>query len=402
MPATTPFALDDPAFLTGDRHAGYRALRDRGAVVVVGDPDHPTHVLTRYADAHAVLRDTTARMQPEGRDAPAWMPDGPARRRLRANMVQTDRPIHTRLRGVVAPLFTARQVEKMRAAAAAELADELGALTAAGGRFDAVSQLAARVPRGVLRLLIGMPDEDWEPMLRTQIDFLMIFSPFPLDAEHQARLDEVAQFYLDYFDGLLGRTTEPTDLVRRLLDAEERGELSRDEVLSLMHTVLDAGFETTRTSIANMVELFATVPGLLAEVRDDPALVTPMVEETLRLRAPVQVVPRILTAAYAATDGTTVPAGASTLCAIGSANLDERTFDAPERVDLARPNASRHLAFGGGLHHCVGAPLARIQLQETVAALARRVTRIEPDGPSERYPSLMFPSLATLPVRVGS
>ncbi|MEJ2860727.1 cytochrome P450 [Actinomycetospora flava] len=399
---TATLDLDDPAFLTGDRHAEYRAIREQGAVLTVGDPEHPTHVLTRYADTHAVLRDTTARMQPEGQDAPPWMPEGPARRRLRANMVQTDRPIHTRLRGVVAPLFTARQVEKLRAAAAAEVADELGALTAAGGRFDAVTQLAARVPRGVLRLLIGMPEEDWEPLLRTQVDFLMIFSPFPLDAGHQARLDEVSGFYLDYFDGLLGRTTAPTDLVRRLLDAEERGELSRDEVLSLMHTVLDAGFETTRTSISNMVELFATVPGLFDAVRADLALVTPMVEETLRLRAPVQVVPRILTAEYVASDGTTVPAGATTLCGIGSANLDERTFDAPERVDLTRPNASRHLAFGGGLHHCVGAPLARIQLQETVTGLARHVTRLEPDGPSDRYPSLMFPSLATLPVRVGS
>ncbi|MEJ2885710.1 cytochrome P450 [Actinomycetospora aeridis] len=399
---TATLDLDDPDFLTGDRHAEYRAIRDQGAVLAVGDPDHPTHVLTRYADTHAVLRDTTGRMQPEGQDAPAWMPEGPARRRLRANMVQTDRPVHTRLRGVVAPLFTARRVEELRAAAAAEVADELGALTASGGRFDAVSQLAARVPRGVLRLLIGMPDEDWEPMLRTQVDFLMIFSPFPLDAGRQARLDEVSGFYLDYFDGLLGRTTAPTDLVRRLLDAEERGELSRDEVLSLMHTVLDAGFETTRTSISNVIELFATVPGLFAEVREDPALVVPMVEETLRLRAPVQVVPRILTAEYVATDGTTIPAGATTLCGIGSANLDERCFDAPERVDLTRPNASRHLAFGGGLHHCVGAPLARIQLQETVAGLARHAARIEPDGPSERYPSLMFPSLATLPVRVGS
>ncbi|MFC5141430.1 cytochrome P450 [Actinomycetospora rhizophila] len=400
MTATTPFALDDPAFLTGDRHAEYRAMRDEGAVLAVGDPDHPTYLLTRHEDNQAVLRDTTGRMQPAGRDAPAWMAPGPARRRLRANMVQTDRPVHTRLRGVVAPLFTARQVEKLRAAAAAEVADELQALTAAGGRFDAVTQLAARVPRGVLRLLIGMPDEDWEPLLRTQIDFLMIFSPFPLDEERRARLDEVSQFYFDYFDGLLGRAA-PTDLVRRLLDAEERGELSRDEVLSLMHTVLVAGFETTRTSIANLVELFATVPGLLARVRDDPALVAPLVEETLRLRAPVQVIPRILGQEYVASDGTTVPAGATTLCGLGAANLDERTFAAPERVDLTRPNASRHLAFGGGLHHCVGAPLARIQLQETTAGLARAVTRIEPDGPSERHPSLMFPSLATLPVRAG-
>jgi cytochrome P450 len=397
MPATLD--LEDPAFLTGDRHDTYRALRDRGAALVVGEPDAPAWLLTRYDDAQAVLRDTTGRMQRPGRDAPVWMEDGAALRRLRANMVQTDRPVHTRLRGVVAPLFTARQVEGLRAAAAAEVATELDGPAASGGVFDAVTQLAARVPRGVLRLLIGMPDEDWEPVLATQNDFLMIFSPFPLDPQRRARLDAVAQSYFDYFDGLLGRAGEPTELVRRLLDAEQAGELSRDEVLSLMHTVLDAGFETTRTSIANAVELFATVPGLHERVRADPSLVAPMVEETLRLRAPVQMIPRILTREHVVSDGTTVPAGAQTLCVLGSANLDERTFDDPGTVDLGRANAAKHLSFGGGLHHCVGAPLARIQLQEAVSGLTRRFSRIEPGGPSERHPSLMFPSLSALPVR---
>ncbi|TCK21128.1 cytochrome P450 [Pseudonocardia endophytica] len=397
MPATLD--LTDSGFLTGDRHDEYRALRDGGAVLVVGEPDAPTRLITRYDDVQAVLRDTSGRMQEAGQDAPPWMEHGPALRRLRANMVQTDRPVHTRLRGVVAPLFTGRRVETLREAAATEVTAELDALTSSGGSFDAVTQLAARVPRGVLRLLIGMPDDDWEPILAAQTDFLMIFSPFPLDDARRDRLDEVAQFYFDYFDGLLGRAAEPTELVRRLLDAEQAGELSRDEVLSLLHTVLDAGFETTRTSISNAVELFATVPGLHDRVRADPSLVEGTAEETLRLRAPVQLIPRILTEDRVVSDGTTVPAGAHTLCVLGSANLDERTFDDPGSADPRRANASKHLSFGGGLHHCLGAPLARIQLQETVAGLARRFCRIEPDGPSERYPSLMFPALSTLPVR---
>lgn len=390
--------FDDPAFLTGDRLDAYRALRDIAPVAPVGEPDHETWVLSRYADVHAVLREPSGRMQEEGADAPAWMPEGPAVRRLRANMVQTDRPVHTRLRGVVGPLFTARQSEHLRAAATAEVATELDAL--GDDVFDAVGQLAARVPRGVLRLLIGMPDEDWEPLLRTQVDFLMIFSPFPLAEAEQARLDEVAQFYVDYFDDLLGRAQEPTPLVRRLLDAEEAGDLSRVEVLSLMHTVLDAGFETTRTSISNVVELFATVPGLLTSVREGHALVGGVVEEALRLRAPVQAQTRILTSAFTSESGTTVPAGAHTLCLIGSANTDERVFADPARVDAHRENAAKHLAFGGGLHHCLGAPLARIQLEAAVAGLAERFSRIELAGEASRYPSLIFPSLSTLPVRV--
>jgi cytochrome P450 len=313
-------------------------------------------------------------------------------------MVQTDRPVHTRLRSVVGPLFTARQSDRLRDAAAHEVAAELDALGEGG--FDAVQQLAARVPRGVLRLLIGMPDADWAMMLETQLDFLMIFSPFPLDDAKQARLDEVSQFYFDYFERLLGAHGEPPELVRRLLDAEVSGELSRVEVLALMHTVLDAGFETTRTSISNAVELFATDPDLLDALRGDESLVTGMVEETLRLRAPVQAQTRILTEDHQASDGTVLPAGAHALCLIGSANTDERIFPDPGRVDLRRANAAKHLAFGGGLHHCLGAPLARVQLQKTVTGLVRRYSRIELDGEPSRYPSLIFPSLSTLPVCV--
>ncbi|MEJ2867724.1 cytochrome P450 [Actinomycetospora sp. OC33-EN08] len=397
MTTTLP-DLDDPAFLTGDRSAAYRMLRDEAPVLRTGEPGYETWILSRHEDVQAALRTTTARVQPDGQDAPAWMPEGPARRRLRANMVQTDRPVHARLRGVVGPLFTARQSDRLRAAAAREVAAELDGL-GDGGEVDAVA-MAARVPRGVLRLLIGMPDEDWAPMLRTQLDFLMIFSPFPLPPEHQARLDEVSQFYLDYFDGLLGRLSDPPELVRRLLAAEESGELSRDEVLSLMHTVLDAGFETTRTSISNLVELFATVPGLMDAVRADESRVPGVVEEALRLRAPVQMNTRILTEELPTTDGTVVPAGARVLAVIGAANLDERVFPDPAVADPARANAARHLSFGGGLHHCLGAPLARVQLQETATALVRRFGRIDLAGPSDRHASLIFPSLAALPVRV--
>lgn len=392
--------FDDPTFLTGDRLDAYRSLRDHAPVLKVGEPGQQTWILSRFADVYAVLREPTGRMQQDGADAPKWMRDGPALRRLRANMVQTDRPVHTRLRGTVGPLFTLRQSERLRDAAAREVAVELDTLGESA--FDAVGRLAARVPRGVLRLLIGMPDADWAAIIRNQVDFLMIFSPFPLDGAKQDRLDEVAQFYFDYFEGLLGSTREPTDLVRRLLVAEEAGELTRVEVLSLMHTVLDAGFETTRTSISNVVELFATVPGLMDAVRKDESLVSRVVEETLRVRAPVQAQPRILTTDYTTEEGTTIPAGAQTLCLVGSANTDDRVFPDPGRVDPHRENAGKHLSFGGGLHHCLGAPLARVQLQEAVTGLVQRFSRIELVGAGSRYPSLIFPSLSALPVLARS
>lgn len=130
--------------------------------------------------------------------------------------------------------------------------------------------------------------------------------------------------------------------------------------------------------------------------------VTGVVEEALRLRAPVQMNTRILTEHLTTDDGTEIPSGARTMAVIGSANVDERVFADPTVVDVRRGNAARHLSFGGGLHHCLGAPLARVQLQETVTALVRRFRGIELTGPSDRYPSLIFPSLSTLPVRMCS
>ncbi len=105
---------------------------------------------------------------------------------------------------------------------------------------------------------------------------------------------------------------------------------------------------------------------------------------------------------YTASEGTVIPAGAATLCLIGSANTDERMFPDPGRVDPHRDNAAKHLAFGEGLHHCLRAPLARMQLQETVLGLVKRFSRIELDGEPSRYPLLIFPSLSALPIRARS
>ena len=163
-----------------------------------------------------------------------------------------------------------------------------------------------------------------------------------------------------------------------------------------MHTVLDAGFETTRTSIANLVEILGQRPDLLDA---DPAPQVGLREEVLRLRAPVQVANRIPAADVVTSDGSVLPAGEQVLIVVGAANTDERAFPDPDRLDPARPNAARHLAFGMGLHRCLGAPLARIQLAEALAGLVDRVGAIHLEPGAARYPSLIFPSLAALPVR---
>ncbi|OLT33714.1 hypothetical protein BJF84_21525 [Rhodococcus sp. CUA-806] len=203
-------------------------------------------------------------------------------------------------------------------------------------QFDAVADLAVGVPRGVICHLLGVPEEDWAMLAEKQNAFLMIFSPAPLPEHLMASLDEVTTFYLDYFDSILARTPEAeySDYVRTLVDGEKRGDLTHTEVLSLMHTVFDAGYETTRTSISNTVELLATVPGLFETLSSAaPAEIDNAIEEILRVRAPIHARDRILTEDYTASDGTVVPAapGCSTCL---QRRISTRTSTRTRRVSI--------------------------------------------------------------------
>jgi cytochrome P450 len=398
----SPIDLNDEVFLASDRTAAYAELRRTAPIARIGTGDDALYLASRHEDVRAIARIPEARLHPVGSTSPPWLHDGAGRRRLEANLAQTDAPVHTRLRGVIGGQFIPRRVEQLRAVSAASAVRCIDALPR-GKEFDVVTELAVSVPRGVICHLLGVPEDDWSLLTENQHDFLLIFAPFPLDDAQRHALDKVAQFYLDYFENLLQSKpkAEHTPLVQSLLDAEESGTLSRIEVLSLMHTILDAGYETTRTSISNAVELLATLPGLLDQLRSDPAIVNNAVEELLRFRSPLHTRDRILVEDYISRDGAIIPAGSRVFMMLAAANLDELVFRDPERVILDRGNADTHQSFGGGLHHCLGAPIARIQLQETLKALARSFSTIEPgEGDSQRFPSLVFPSLMTLPVVV--
>ena len=398
-----PIDLDDPAFLSGDRSAAYQTMLTESPIARAEMGGHEVFLASRHADVAAISRLSDARVRPLGELAPAWMGSGPTSERLRANLAQTDAPVHTRLRQVVGPMFIPRRIEKLRQVSAKSVDRTLDALSVS--QFDAVADLAVGVPRGVICHLLGVPEEDWAMLAEKQNAFLMIFSPAPLPGHLMASLDEVTTFYLDYFDSILARTPEAeySDYVRTLVDGEKRGDLTHTEVLSLMHTVFDAGYETTRTSISNTVELLATVPGLFETLSSAaPAEIDNAIEEILRVRTPIHARDRILTEDYTASDGTVVPAGARVFNMLAASNLDEDVYPDPTSVDPFRVNAKVHNAFGGGLHHCLGAPIARIQLQETMKGLVQRFTAFDVVGASSRHPSLVFPALATLPVEAST
>ncbi|WP_032393587.1 MULTISPECIES: cytochrome P450 [Nocardiaceae] len=392
-----PIDFRDESFLAGDRAQAYAKLRELGTVPWPNMKS--TWIVSRHQDIRDITRSTTTRVQPAGTTAPAWLDDSPARDRLRANLVQIDEPDHSRLRNVVGPLFIPRRVAQFRDFATESVASALSQITD-GETIDAVRQIAVDIPRGVICRFLGIPEEDWGCLTESQHDFLMIFSPVPLDELQTTALNAITTFYLDYFEDFLSTRTadEHSPYVRLLLEAEARGELSHIEVLSLIHTVLDAGYETTRTSISNIFEIFALHPEIFAELKSNPALVETATEELLRFRSPLHVRERYLVEPFAASDGTVLPAGAHVILMLAAANRDDTVFDNPNSIDFRRSNANQHLAFGGGLHHCLGAPIARLQIQETLKGLITGFDRIEPAGAGSRFPDLIFPALTSLPV----
>ncbi|WP_445521125.1 cytochrome P450 [Streptomyces sp. NEAU-174] len=395
-----PVDLTDPEFLAGTRDEPYRRLRESGSALPLAmGPGDPAYIVSNYDDVRTLLRLPEGRVQPLGLSAPPWI-QGAALERLTANLVQTDEPVHSRLRNVVGPMFIPRRVEQFREFATASVARAMANVREKDGIVDAVQALGIDIPRGVICRFLGIPEDDWQRLTENQHEFLLIFSPAPLDDGQRARLEKITTFYLDYFETFLADTPreDHSPYVKLLLDAEDAGDLNHVEVLSLMHTVLDAGYETTRTSITNLVEVLAQQPELFERLRAKPEIAPAAVEELLRLRTPVHVRERYLPENFTASDGTVLPAGAHVILMIAAANHDDGKFAEPDRLNLERDNAKDHLAFGGGMHHCLGAPIARIQLQETLRGLIENFESIELRQPGQRFPDLVFPALLTLPV----
>ncbi|WP_156366952.1 cytochrome P450 [Aeromicrobium sp. Leaf272] len=394
-----PIDLTDPEFLAGDRTAAYERLRSEVVFPLQLGPGDPAWVVSRYQDVRAVLRLPEGRVQPVGTEAPPWF-DGVARQRLRANLVQIDDPDHARLRNVVGPMFIPRRVEQFREFATESVARAMANVAAKNGEVDAVQDLGVDIPRGVICRFLGIPEEDWQRLTENQHAFLLIFAPKPLGDDERAALENITQFYLDYFDTFVASKSreEHSPFVQLLLEAEDRGDLSHVEVLSLMHTILDAGYETTRTSISNLVEVLCQEPDLLSVLHDEPELIPGAVEELLRYRTPLHVRERYLVDDFELSDGKVLAAGTRVIVMVAGANRDPEQFPDPDRLDLRRENASGHVAFGGGMHHCLGAPIARIQLQETLRGLVAQFGSVDLREDGHRFPDLIFPALLSLPV----
>ena len=364
-------------------------------------------VVTRYADVVSALSD--ARLSAERITlSTEWLPEamretlGPVFRALARQMLFLDPPDHTRLRGLLNKAFTPRVVQGMRPRIQAIVDDLLDAVQEAG-RMDVIQDFAYPLPAIVIAEMLGVPPEDRDQFRIWSDDFgaLIGRSDLTLDGATRA-LRGVAEF-MDYFRDIVARrrASRRDDLMQALIAAEDRGDaLTEEELLANCVLLLAAGHGTTTHLIGNGLLALLRNPDQLRKLRDDPSSIAAAVTELLRYDSPVQATGRVA-ADELPIGARRVGVGEGVILCLGAANRDPEQFADPDRLDIGR-RENRPIAFGHGIHFCLGAPLARIEARIAFATLLRRLPglRLETDV-LEWEPSLSFRGLARLPVAFG-
>lgn len=330
-------------------------------------------IVTRYEDVAGVLKDDRMAKDPLNAQDPEqlarepWVPG--FLKPLERNMLDVDEPDHRRLRTLVSKAFTPRLIERLRARIeriCLELLDDMER----NGKTELVRDYALPLPATVIAELLGIPASDHRKFHRWSNKIVSISSGRDVWKALPAALS-----FLRYLRKMVERRrSQPEDdLMSALIQAEEAGDkLGQDELLAMAFLLLVAGHETTVNLIASGTLALIEHPEQLEKLWRDPSLIKPAVEELLRYTSPVE----IATERYVRQDleiaGKVVPRGELVLAVLGSANRDERYFENPDALDLAR-DPNKHLAFGrGGVHHCLGAPLARMEGQIALTALLQR------------------------------
>jgi cytochrome P450 PksS len=360
-------------------------------------------LVTRYDDVAAMLTDPRfvkdplhARPASSGVRREPWVPR--VFRPLTRNMLDLDPPDHGRLRALVHKAFTPKLVEAL-ASKIESLAESLLDAKRSRRRMDMIHDYALPIPTSVIAQMLGVPERDrWR--FHRWSETVVAASP---SGPGMFRAMPAVLAFLRYIRRLirLRRADPREDLVSALVAAEEAGErLSEDELVAMIFLLLVAGHETTVNLIGNGTLALLTHPSELARLRGDPSLARSAVEELLRFDGPVETASERYAREDVAVADATIPAGSLVFAVLASANRDERQFADPDALDLARePN--RHLAFGLGIHYCLGAPLARLEGRIAFDVLLRRCPDLrlsEPDRPPRWKPGIVLRGLKELPV----
>jgi|FLYL01.1.fsa_nt_gi cytochrome P450 len=369
----------DPALIT-DPYPLYRALQEQGRIL--WSPVLESWIVTRYAEADAVLTDP--RFSADRRKARNSFAELMMRRQEEfgpfaqsQTMLTSDPPEHTRLRRLVSKAFTPRAVENLRPRIE-EIVE--GILDSVAGRrtFDVVETLAYPLPVIVISEMLGVPPEDRARFKQWSDDVVATlggaFAPPEVMERGRKAIEELAAYIGDV---IAERRKEPRDdLISGLIAAEENGQvLSEAEIFATTILLLIAGNETTTNLIGNGLLALLQNPGELQTLREDLSLIPSAVEELLRYASPVQGTGRVAMTPLEIA-GETVQEGQLVFLLLAAANRDPEKFADPDRLDVRR-NPTDHLAFGDGIHFCLGAPLARAEAQIALRALLTRFPKIE-------------------------
>jgi cytochrome P450 len=362
------------------------------------------YLASRHADVTQVLRDKRFGKDFVERITRQHGPNAmhePVYRSMQHWMLQQDPPDHTRLRGLVVKAFTARRVEDMRPRIQAIVDQSLDRVID-HGHMDLIEDFAFRLPIIVICEMLGIPEEHREVFYKSTRDGGRLLDPVPLSPAELAEANAGNAAAQVYFQQLfeLRRRSPGDDLTTQLVQAEEDGsKLSNEELTANIILLFGAGHETTVNLIGNGLLALHRNPDQLALLKANPALISNAVEEFLRYDSSVQMTGRVALEDIDDVGGKKIAKGESVLCLLGSANRDASVYpDRPDRLDITRPDV-RPLSFGGGIHYCLGAQLARIESEIAIATLLRRLPdlRLDDAEKPEWRPTFVLRGLKNLP-----
>jgi cytochrome P450 len=396
------FRPEDPAFLA-DPFPVFARMREE-------DPCHwsprlKSWVLTRYED---VKRVCLGQEMSSNRLAPffATLPEQASGRiaslvrYLSLWMVFRDPPDHTRLRRLASKVFTVKAMRGMRPnveGITAHLLAEIGERDT----FDFIAGFAGPLPALVIMDLLGVPRPELARVKSLSDDIALFIGSSRGAAEKYAAAESATKEMADFFRSLIvaRRAAPQADVLSELVHLDDAGDrFTEDELIATCILLLFAGHETTTNHIANGLAALMRFPGEIRKLRADPSLAQRAVEELLRYDGPTTAQGRVVQVEHEL-HGRSLKAGDRVFLMINSANRDARAYPDPDRVDIERDGVP-HLAFGFGLHICLGFPLARLEGEVSLPAVLARFSRIEPAGEPRWLDSLVFRGMAEFPVRV--
>jgi cytochrome P450 len=353
-----------------------------------------------HAEANAVLRDRRL-----GR---IWRDKEPGERFESFNLIhrnailEMEPPHHTRLRRLISTAFARGHVERLRPwveELAGRLVDELLEESAGSRPVDLLPGMAEQLPVAVIAELLGVPEAD-RPLLRPWSNAIVKMYEYGRTRDREDAAERAADEFVTYLRGLAAerRTSPGDDLVSHLVSVRDADgdRLTEDELVTTCILLLNAGHEATVNVTGNGTLALLRNPDQLQRLRDDRSLLPAAIEELMRFDSPLQLFERTATEDVEI-GGITVAEGQKIAALLGSANRDPAVFAEPDRLDVGRAE-NPHISFGAGIHFCIGAPLARVELQATFGALLDRTSSIELGGEPVRRPEFVIRGLAELPV----